>query len=339
MGRGRAKVARQHRSHECRPSRHLERHDAIARIANRYLPVDDVPATGDGDLRRLSLPRGLVRTAGARRLSPVRLTWTALRGMATVALFLLLMRLYDELKDADTDIRLGRAGDPWYRDRPLVTGAVRIEDVKLLRWLVTAALVAINVRTGFAWASIAFWIVLAVTWLSFNWFFWPPMSERLLVAFATHNPISLLLDGYIVGLFADTFGADHLDASTFLLLVGLWLPIAAWETSRKIRAPEDETSYRTYPRASSVGRLRRSCRPHACTLREPARAVSRIAGLGVVFPIVIAAAGAMVVCRCVLYRIAPTGVMRSSSRGRYSSRRLRMRGSPSRAAARSGIAW
>jgi hypothetical protein len=34
--------------------------------------------------------------------------------------------------------------------------------------------------------------------------------------------------------------------------------------------------------------------------------VSRMAGLGVVFPIVIAATGAMVVWRCVLYRIAPT---------------------------------
>ncbi len=59
-------------------------------------------------------------------------------------LFLLLMRLYDELKDADTDIALGRSGDPLYRDRVLVTGAVRIEDVKLLRWLVTAALVVLN---------------------------------------------------------------------------------------------------------------------------------------------------------------------------------------------------
>jgi hypothetical protein len=238
--------------------------------------------------------------------APVRLTWESLRGMATVALFLLLMRLYDELKDAETDIRLGRAGDPWYRDRPLVTGAVRIEDVKLLRWLVTAALVVINVRTGFAWASIGFWVVLAVTWLSFNWFFWPPMSERLLVALVTHNPISLLLDLYIVGLFVDTFGADHLDASSSLLLVGLWLPIAAWETSRKIRAPEDETSYRTYSR--ELGWKVAPFLPAACVAGSATLlvVVSRMAGLGVVFPIVIAATGAMVVWRCVLYRIAPT---------------------------------
>jgi 4-hydroxybenzoate polyprenyltransferase len=239
-------------------------------------------------------------------LAPVRLTWASVRGIATVALFLLLMRLYDELKDADTDIRLGRAGDPWYRDRPLVTGAVRIEDVKLLRWLVTASLVVINLRTGFAWASIAFWIVLGVTWLSFKWFFWPRMSERLLVALVTHNPISLLLSGYIVGLFADTFGAEHLHASVFPLLVGLWLPIAAWETSRKIRAPEDETTYRTYSR--ELGWKIAPFLPAACVAVSAGLLllVSRIAGLGVVFSIVIAATGAVVVFRCMLYRMSPT---------------------------------
>lgn len=239
-------------------------------------------------------------------LAPVRLTWPALRGIATVALFLLLMRLYDELKDADTDIRLGRAGDPWYRDRPLVTGAVRIEDVTRLRWIVTALLIVINLRTEFAWSSIGFWVVFAVTWLSFKWFFWPPMSERLLVALVTHNPISLLLDLYIVGLFADTFGAGRVHASVVPLLVGLWLPIAAWETSRKIRAPEDETSYRTYSR--ELGWKIAPLLPAAFVAGSAGSLVyvSMLAELGVVFPIVIAAAGAVVAFRCGLYRMAPT---------------------------------
>jgi 4-hydroxybenzoate polyprenyltransferase len=239
-------------------------------------------------------------------LAPVRLTWPALRGIATVALFLLLMRLYDELKDADTDIRLGRAGDPWYRDRPLVTGAVRIEDVKLLRWLVTASLIVINLQPGFAWSSMAFWVLFSVTWLSFKWFFWPPMAERLLVALVTHNPISLLLDLYIVGLFADTFGAGLVNGSVFPLLIGLWLPIAAWETSRKIRAPEDETSYRTYSR--ELGWKIAPLLPAAFVAGSAGSLVyvSMAAGLGVVFPIVIATVGAVVVFRCGLYRMAPT---------------------------------
>lgn len=239
------------------------------------------------------------------RTDPVRLTWAGLRGIATVALFLLLMRLYDELKDAESDITLGRAGDPWYRDRPLVTGAVRLDDVKLLRWTVTALLVSINLR-GFSWASVAFWIVFVVTWFSFNWFFWPRMSERLLVAFLTHNPISLVLGGYVVGLFADTFGAERVNASALPLLVGLWLPIAAWETSRKIRAPEDETSYRTYSR--ELGWKIAPFLPAAFVAVSTGLlvTVSSRAGLGAGFPIVITAVGAFVIYRCVLYRIAPT---------------------------------
>jgi len=223
-----------------------------------------------------------------------------------VTLFMLLMRLYDEMKDVETDIRLGRAGDPLYRDRAIVTGAVRIEDVRLLRWLVTAALVALNLRPGFSWASIAFWIVFVVTWCSFRWFFWPRMSDYLLVAFITHNPISLLLQAYIVGLFADTFGADRLSGSAVPLMVGLWLPIAAWEISRKIRVPADETSYRTYSQV--LGWRLASILPAVFVLASAGFLlfVSRAAGLGLTVVAVITAAGAVVVFRCLLFAMAPS---------------------------------
>jgi 4-hydroxybenzoate polyprenyltransferase len=238
--------------------------------------------------------------------APVRLTWTSLRGIATVALFLLLMRLYDELKDADTDIRLGRAGDPWYRDRALVTGAVRLEDVKLLRWLVTILLVAINLPGGIGWASAAFWTVFLVTWLSFQWFFWPRMSEYLLVAFVTHNPISVLLGAYIVGLFVDTFGTGRVNSVAIALLVGLWFPTAAWETARKVRVPEDETSYRTYSQV--LGWKVAAVLPAAFVIGSASMlvVVSRAAGLSIVFPIVIVSAALIVVWRCLLFRVAPT---------------------------------
>src|SRR5262249_49211647 len=117
-----------------------------------------------------------------------------------------------------------------------------------LRWATTALLIAINVTPVRSWASAAFWTLFAVMWLSFKWFFWPRMSEYLPVAFVTHNPIALLLGAYVVGLFADRFGVDRLHLSVAPLLVGLWFPLAAWEVSRKIRAPEDETTYRTYSR-------------------------------------------------------------------------------------------
>jgi hypothetical protein len=236
----------------------------------------------------------------------VRVTWTAMRGVTSVLLFLLLMRLYDELKDAATDLALGRSGDPLYRDRVLVTGAVRIEDIKLLRWAATTALIALNVWPPAAWATLAFWMLFAVAWLSFHWFFWPRVSRHLLLAFVTHNPIALLLGGYIVALFADTFGADRVDSRAALLLVGLWLPMAAWETSRKLRAPEDETTYQTYSRV--IGWKTAALLPAVFTVAS-AMALAMVAlqaGLSVAFPVAIGTAAAIVVWRCVLFRLAPS---------------------------------
>ena len=237
---------------------------------------------------------------------PVRTTGTSIRGIATVTLFMLLMRLYDELKDAETDIVLGRAGDPLYRDRALVTGAVRIEDVKMLRWLVTAALIAINLAPGLTWASLAFWVLFAVGWLSFRWFFWPAMSQHLLVAFVTHNPISLLLSAYVVALFVDAFGTDRLGTSVVPLLLGLWFPIAAWETSRKVRAPEDETTYRTY--SLVLGWKTAAILPAIFAVGSTALLllVARSADLGALFPLSIAIACGIVVFRCGLFRLSPS---------------------------------
>lgn len=236
----------------------------------------------------------------------VRVTWNALRGVATVLLFLLLMRVYDELKDAATDIALGRSGDPRYRDRVLVTGAVRIEDIQYLRWIVTGTLIAINLWPVPSWASLAFWVVYLVAWLSSRWFFWPEMSRHLLIAFMTHNPIALLLAGFIVALFADTFGSDRVDTGALLLIAGLWLPMAAWETSRKIRPPQDETAYQTYSRV-----LGWKVAPLLPALFATASAaalvlVARDAGLGRMLPLVITIAAALVVCRCVLFRLRPS---------------------------------
>jgi 4-hydroxybenzoate polyprenyltransferase len=239
-------------------------------------------------------------------LPVVRVTSVWWPGVATITLCLLLMRLYDELKDAKTDIALGRSGDPLYRDRVLVTGAVRLEDVHVLRWLVTLALVALNLWPVRSWAAPAFWILFAVMWLSFNWFFWPAMSKHLLVAFATHNPISLLLDGYVVALFADEFGVSAVGGSAAWLLVGLWLPMAGWETSRKIRAPEDETDYQTYSRALGwkvAGLLPAVFVVLSATLLSVVAVEAR---LGAPFQLLVVSTAALVVYRCVRFRVAPS---------------------------------
>jgi hypothetical protein len=235
----------------------------------------------------------------------VRIGWTAVRGAVTVALFLLIMRLYDELKDAATDIALGRAGDPLYRDRVLVTGAVRIEDVLALRWIVTAALIALNLPIRLGWAPLAFWVTFGTMWLSFHWFFRPSMARNLLLAFVTHNPIALLVIGYVAALFADEFRSG-LPRGVVPLVLGLWFPLAAWETSRKVRIREDETSYRTY---SQVLGWRAAGLMPAVFVTSSATAlliVATMAELGIVFSAVLAAVCAIVVFRCVLFSLAPS---------------------------------
>jgi 4-hydroxybenzoate polyprenyltransferase len=178
--------------------------------------------------------------------SPAQLGWRSACGAATVVLFSLLMRAQDELKDLETDLRLGRAGDPRYVHRPIVTGEIERGDIVIIRWLATAALVALNAPLGWPAPLAPFLLAFGWVWLSFHWFFVPSMKDRLLLAFATHNPITLAVAAYAAAVPASEAGLRELGAPLGLVLVGLWLPIAAWETSRKVRLPADETEYTTY---------------------------------------------------------------------------------------------
>ncbi len=186
------------------------------------------------------------------RHTPLTVTWRAGCGAASVVLFSLLMRVYDELKDVEADLALGRAGDPRYKDRPIVRGEVTVGDLVLLRWLTAALLVVLNAPLGWPLPLAAFCAVFVLTWASFHWFFVPSISKSLLLAFATHNPISLAIAAYAVSVYAGDFGRESLTPLAWLLLFGMWFPIAAWETSRKVRLPEEETDYQTYSKVLGI---------------------------------------------------------------------------------------
>lgn len=234
----------------------------------------------------------------------LQLSFASMAGALSIVLFSLLMRIYDELKDAEADIRLGRAGDPRYKDRPIVTGAVTINDLASLRWLTTAILVIINVRLG-AWPLIGFAILFLVTWLSFKWFFWPKISRHLLLAFVTHNPVSLVFAAYILAVYAGDFGSGGIDAWAVLLLVVFWAPLGAWETSRKIRAQEDETDYETY--SQIFGWKWAPFVPIAFILLATVSMIflSVHMGLGWAYPAVVAAASLVPIYRCLAFRVSP----------------------------------
>ena len=222
------------------------------------------------------------------RAGVLRLPWKAALGGVSVALAMLLFRVTDELKDVDSNRRLGAAGDPRYATRPIVTGRVTVDNLVAFRNAVTVTLFAINLLLGFPWPFLFSLVLYAVVWLSSKWFFVPRISESLLLAFVTHNPLGLLLQVYVASIYVSELGREGLPLGTAaLLLVGVYLPLAAWETSRKLRVPEDETDYETYtkvlgPRVAPLLPMAFVAGSVACVLP-----VARAAGLGLVFPAIL----------------------------------------------------
>jgi len=235
----------------------------------------------------------------------VHITLPSLVGAFSIVLFSLLMRIYDEIKDAEADIRLGRAGDPRYKDRPIVTGAVTLDDLVVLRWVTTALLIVINAPLG-GWPLIGFAVLFMVTWLSFKWFFWPEISSSLLLAFLTHNPITLFFGGYVVAVFAGDFGVNSVNVWALVLMLVFWAPLGAWETSRKIRAPEDETDYQTYSQV--FGWKLAPFVPVAFIVLATTSIIflSTQMDLGRALPFVVVVASLVPIYRCVAFRLSPS---------------------------------
>ncbi|MFN7974963.1 MAG: hypothetical protein U0166_21860 [Acidobacteriota bacterium] len=235
---------------------------------------------------------------------PARIGWRFVPGSLSIALFMLLLRVFDELKDAESDRALARAGDARFAGRVVVTGAVHESDLAFLARWVGALLVLLNVPMGFPLPLGAFAITFVVVIASRHWFFWPSVKSHLVLAFLTHNPISLLLNGYVAAIFWREHRRITIEAIP--LLAGLWLSVAAWETARKIRTPAEETDYQTY---SKVLGLRTAiatpgflvAASTACLLF-----VARAARLGAWAAVPLATSSALVAFACVRALASPT---------------------------------
>ncbi|MFP5504084.1 MAG: hypothetical protein ACLGIN_16485, partial [Candidatus Sericytochromatia bacterium] len=155
----------------------------------------------------------------------------------------LLMRLFDELKDAETDMTL-------FPDRPLPSGRVRLSDLQGLAWGIGAVMVAINGWMG-ASAIAGFSLMLIYGLLTFRYFFVPHLhQDNLLLTVATHNPVVVFCNLYVFSVFLADQGQPFQapPAWVWAAIVMYWLPVLAWEFSRKIKAPQDENTYITYSR-------------------------------------------------------------------------------------------
>jgi 4-hydroxybenzoate polyprenyltransferase len=220
---------------------------------------------------------------------------------------LFLMRAYDELKDFSLDIELGRAGDPRYRDRPIVRGDVREADIRLVRNFLVAALLVANIALLEPLAIGCFAVLFFVLWLSSRWFFIAEHRRSLMVAFLTHNPITAVVGLYILGVFGADFDFTKLHGGfAALLIVGMWMPVAAWETSRKVRVPQEETDYETYSKvfgARAAGIVPASFVVVATTVFV---AIGHRVGLPIWYFLILAAGALVPIAACSRFVLKPT---------------------------------
>jgi hypothetical protein len=183
------------------------------------------------------------------RVSPIRVSWRAVAGALTVQLLWFLIRVYDELKDSTSDVAHARSGDARFINRPLVTGRVELNDIKVLRWWVSGLLFALNLPLGFPFPFVGLLVAFGYISLSYKWFFWPKLKDHVILVFLTHIPNALVIELYTLTVYVREFGTAGLGWSSVTLLLALWAQVAAFEFSYKIRVPQDETTLQTYSKA------------------------------------------------------------------------------------------
>ncbi|HZU97393.1 MAG TPA: hypothetical protein VFF73_11900 [Planctomycetota bacterium] len=262
-----------------------------------FPPWITVPAAA---LHFLAIELGMQALAGAGVLV---LSWRSVVGVLGVLGFQLALRVQDELKDVESDLRLAAEGDPRVQGRPLVTGAVQVRDLIFLRVVSLVGVLAAGIALGHD-ALVASLVVGGLVIASFHWFFVPSMKERLLLAFVTHNPLAAAISAWCVA--ASTPEVATVSPLVGVLIVAVWAPVAAWEIARKVRLPRDETSYVTYSKV--LGWKTAAVLP-LLLVGVSAAAFIFLAprvGLGVSFVATISAGAVVVLLRSILLVAFPT---------------------------------
>lgn len=173
---------------------------------------------------------------------PLLLTMESVLGACTLAAFTLLLRVFDEFKDYEHDVKL-------FPNRPLPAGRVTKRDLKILAWSLIVLMTAINLVLGKGLVGYA--ILLAYGLLMLKFFFLPDLHRgSLLLTLATHNPVAIFVHLYVLAVFMQDHHVAPTDVRPGALLgiLMFWGLIFAWETGRKIRSPEEEDDYVTYSR-------------------------------------------------------------------------------------------
>lgn len=159
-------------------------------------------------------------------------------GAYTVFAFLMWLRIADDLKDYETDLRL-------FPDRPLPSGRVTKKDIIIICIIVQAIAVVLNLL--FMNNFLFFCVLYAYGYLMSKWFFRKKVIQPSLpLALITHNPVQMFVNIYIISFTVIKYGLKPITLFTVLALWTLYFPALIWEVSRKIKAPKDENDYTTY---------------------------------------------------------------------------------------------
>ncbi|MDH3497338.1 MAG: hypothetical protein OER21_11285 [Gemmatimonadota bacterium] len=240
-------------------------------------------------------------------VAPLRIGGYAVLGAAATVLWTLLIRIDDDLTDAGHDARMAAAGDPRYRTRPTVTGAITRRELRVLQGTTLGLFVGTNLVFGGRAMRIAAVGGYVVTWLGFRWFFIGSLARGAPpLAYLARKILTVLFGLYALAVFADDFGARGLTGWVVPLLLAPCAGVAAWETARKIRMPGDETDYATYSKA--LGWRTAALLPAAFVTLSVAclLPVSGVAGLGPGYAAALLVAAAVTVGACLRFRFRPS---------------------------------
>ncbi len=148
----------------------------------------------------------------------------------------LLIRIMDEFKDYQDDLTN-------FPERPLPSGRVLKKDLIGLGCFCVMLILFLSMTS----TSLLVWsvVTLAFTGLMLKWFFIEGiMRKSLPLAFISHHPIVLFNFIYLLIACMQMNSIVNWEKAFYILPV--CLIFTNWEVVRKIRAPEQETSYTTY---------------------------------------------------------------------------------------------
>lgn len=159
-------------------------------------------------------------------------------GAYTVFAFLFWLRVADDLKDYETDLRL-------FPDRPLPSGRVYKKDIVII--CIIMELIAVVLNLIFMNNILFICILYAYGYLMSKWFFKKKVIQPSLpLALVTHNPVQMFVNVYIISFTVIKYDLEPVSLITIMTLWTLYFPAIIWEVSRKIKAPKDENDYTTY---------------------------------------------------------------------------------------------